>query len=199
MTFARVGQLLCLDGRFHHFLSLVWYWKPELFCGGGPHQGGHSDEGVCPSAGPAPGRVHPGPREPCPRLVGQKEGGSGGACETPGPVPEPCCPGPQAGLAHGWDCHWEQPSGPLEGPALAPSPGVHLAGREVGVGVPSSQSKRAPCSSHTCLPASGWAACHQLRKRSLQRKSPAGGTDFCKILLNGTAQTSCVLAKLPAV
>lgn len=46
----------------------------------------------------------------------------------------------------------------LEGPAcvaaaVAPGPGIHAAGRAAGVGVPFPQSKRAPCSSHTCLPA----------------------------------------------
>lgn len=45
-----------------------------------------------------------------------------------------------------------------EGPAcvaaaVAPGPGIHAAGRAAGVGVPFPQSRRAPCSSHTCLPA----------------------------------------------
>lgn len=113
MTFAKVGELLCVDAGFHHVFP-VWF--------GTGNQNGFVEvvhvrvdtlmRGCVSQQGQPPGRVHPGPQEPRPSLVGEKEGGSVGTCETPGPVPEPRCPGPQAGLARGWDCHWEQPSGP---------------------------------------------------------------------------------------
>lgn len=83
--------------------------------------------------------------------------------------------------------------GPQAGPArVLTRLGVRRAGGAV--------SPEQACSlQQPHLPARGRAACRQLRKRPLQRKSPAGGTDFCKILLNETARTSCVLAKSPAL
>lgn len=156
MTFAKVGELLCVDAGFHRVFP-VWF--------GTGNQNGFVEvvhvrvdtlmRGCVAQQGQPPGRVSPGPQEPHTSLAGEKEGGSGGTCETlclNHAARDPRLAWHAAGTAAG--SSRQGPGRPCVSCCCSgPGPGIHVAGRPAGVGVPFPQSKRAPCSSHTCLPA----------------------------------------------